>query len=86
MQEAVVNVFFAVGKKSAFSRAAYERLKGFPMAIWIELMGTLDDDRIKNLLSNFSYDMPSILVETCIINVSDKLQSELVKKYSKRID
>lgn len=86
MQEGVVNIFFAAGKKSVFSRAAYEKLKGLPMAIWIELIGTLDDDRIMSFLRNFSYDMPSILVETCIINVNDKLQSELVKKYSKKID
>ncbi len=86
MHESVVSIYFAAGKKSPFSDAAYEDLKKYPMAIWIELIGVLEDDRISNLLRNYSNDMPSVLIETCIINASDKLQVELIKRYSKKLD
>lgn len=86
MQEAIINICFASEEKSMFSKVAYDELKDFPMILWIELVGVLDDKRISSFLKNFSDDMPLILIETCIINASDKLQVELIKKYSKKLN
>ena len=86
MREAIMYVHFASGEKSEFSKVAFDELKKYPMAIWIELIGVLDEERIIKLLKNYSHRMPSSIIELCIINVREEIQSILIKQYSKRID
>ncbi len=86
MREAVMYIHFASGEKSELSKVAFDELKKYPMAIWIELIGVLDEERIIKFLKNYSHRMPSSIIELCIINVREEIQSDLIKKYSKRID
>ena len=80
MREAVMYVHFASGEKSEFSKVAFDELKKYPMAIWIELIGVLDEERIIKLLKNYSHRMPSSIIELCIINVREEIQSNLIKQ------
>ena len=86
IREAVMYIHFASGEKSEFSKVAFDELKKYPMGIWVELIGVLDEERIVKLLKNYYHRMPSSIIELCIINVRDEIQSNLIKQYNKRID
>jgi len=72
--------------KSRFSKEAFLNIKTYPMIIWIECIGEMDCESIMQLLNNFHQEFVSILIETCIINLSNNLQVEAITKYKNDLD
>lgn len=61
-------------------------IKGYPMVIWMEIIGELEPKKITNILRNYSNDLPSMLVETFIINLPEHMQAMAVEKNKNSLD
>lgn len=86
IEESTISMALAISLDAELGKEAFESLKELPMVLWIELIGVLRDNEIVIFLQKYGDDLPSSLVETCIINASDSLQCELIKKYKDRLD
>lgn len=80
-QEALMCLAFMSKDKSPWSKAAFENIKGYPMIIWIECIGAMDSQSIMALLNNYHKELPSSLIETCIINLPESMQLTAIDKY-----
>lgn len=85
-QSATLYLHIMCRKKDGFAEAAFEKLKEYPMVIWIEAIGTLKDTDIEQLLKNFGKQLPPSLIETFIIQVDDNMQTWLIEKYKSFLD
>lgn len=83
--EAFMSLAFMVRDKSSWGRVAFENMKGYPMIIWIECLGAMEPHHINSLLNNYGKDLPSSLIETCIINLPDNMQVKTIEKYRNSI-
>lgn len=88
MREAALSLKVAINIAGReWYMGAWDNLKGNPMTVWIELMRIIDDGEIEKLLSRFASSMPSMLLETFIINIENPiLQRNMIVKYQDRID
>lgn len=84
--EAFVSLCFMIRGRNEWSLAAFENIKSYPMIIWMETIGSMEPEHIMSLLKNFHKDLPSSLIETCIINLPEDLQVIAIDKYYKEID
>lgn len=80
-EEAFFSLMIMSKDVSLFSRAAFENIKKFPMVIWMEAISNLDAKDIKQLLNNYHKELPSTLIELCIVNLPDEMQIECINKY-----
>ena len=85
-QEAALSLCFMARDKSVWSKAAFENIKGFPMIIWIEAIGFLEAKDIMSVLNNYYSELPSSLIETCIINLQENMQLDAIDKFNKYLD
>lgn len=85
-QEAALSLCFMARDKSVWSKAAFENIKGFPMIIWIEAIGFLEAKDIMSVLNNYYSELPSSLIETCIINLQENMQLAAIDKFNKYLD
>ena len=85
-QEALIFLQFMSKKKSKWSDAALENMKGFPMIIWIEAIGFLEPKEIMSLLKSYCSELTSSLIETCIINLPANMQITAIDKFINYID
>ena len=83
--EAFISLAFMVKDKSSWSKAAFENIKGYPMIIWIECLGAMEAEHIMSLLNNYGKELPSSLIETCIINLPENMQIKAIEKYKNGI-
>lgn len=83
--EIFISLAFMVKDRSPWSKATFENIKGYPMIIWIEGIGAMEADHIMSLLNNYSEDLPSSLIETCIINLPEDMQLKAIEKYKNNI-
>ncbi len=83
--EALMCLAFMVKDRSPWSKAAFENIKGYPMIIWIECIGSLEAQHIMSLLKNYSKELPSSLIETCIINLPENMQLTAIEIYKNSI-
>ncbi len=56
------------------------------MIIWIECIGSMESQHIMALLNNYHKELPSSLIETCIINLPENMQLSAIDRYYKEID
>lgn len=84
--EAFLSLAFMVEDQSLWGKAAYENIKNYPMVVWIECIGAMKSEDIMKLLSNFSKELPSSLIETCIINLPEDMQVQAIQKYKNKLD
>lgn len=77
---------FIVNRDSIFSDVAYEEMKKYPVIIWIELIGDLNQKEITTILDSYGHNMPSVLIESLIINLPEKKQAKSIEKYKDRFD
>lgn len=75
-----------ISKDSIFSKTAYEELKRYPIIIWTELIGDLNESEIMIILNEYGQDMPSVLIENLIMNLPEEKQSKVIRKYKNRLD
>lgn len=85
-QEAAFSLCLMSRNKNILSKSAYENIKSFPMIIWIEAMGFLEDKEIMSILNNYHQELPPLLIETFIINLTDEKQLIAIEKYNKFLD
>ncbi len=85
IEESFMCLALMVKSRSPFSKIAFEKMKDYPMIIWIETIGQLDSENIMALLNNYCKEFPSSLIETCIINLPDNLQLLAIDKYNRFI-
>lgn len=85
-QEALMCLAFMSKDKSSWSKAAFENIKGYPMIIWIECIGAMDSQSIIALLNNYHKELPSSLIETCIINLPESMQLTAIDKYKHELN
>lgn len=83
---ALMCLAFMVKGRSPWSKAAFENIKGYPMIIWIESIGAMESQHIMALLNNYHKELPSSLIETCIINLPENMQLSAIDRYYKEID
>lgn len=83
--EAFINLTFMANDKSSWGKAAFENIKRYPMVIWIECLGAMEAKQIKSLLNNYSKELPSSLIETCIINLPEAMQIRAIEDYKSEI-
>jgi len=88
--EAIVESFLYLGmmtkRKKLFSEECFEIIKKYPMIIWIEFIGSCMPQDIMALLNNYAEELPSSLIETCIINLPTKMQLIALDKYKNKLD
>ena len=85
-QEALMCLAFMTKDKSQRSKAAFENIKNYPMIIWIECIGIMDSQSVMSLLNNYHKELPSSLIETCIINLPEKMQLTAIDKYKSNLN
>lgn len=64
----------------------FEESEGYPMIIWIEVIGEFDAQRINGILKNYGTKLPSTKVETLIINLPRSQQADAIEKYQSSLD
>lgn len=84
--EAIMHLHIMTCGKKLLGDASLEAMKEFPMAIWIEAIGLLNDEEIINILNGYAKEFPSMILETFIINMSDKYQARTIEKYKDIFD
>lgn len=85
-RETLMCLAFMTKDKSQWSKAAFENIKDYPMIIWIECIGTMDPQSVMSLLSNYHKELPSSLIETCIINLPEKMQLTAIDQYKSNLN
>lgn len=85
-QETLMCLAFMAKDKSPWSKAAFENIKSYPMIIWIECIGIMDSQSVMSLLNNYHRELPSSLIETCIINLPEKMQLIAIDKYKSNLN
>ena len=89
-EEAFDNMFltlaFMIKGKNEYSDTLFESVKNYPMIIWLECLGTIESNDIMSLLNNYAKELPSIIIETCIINLSEDLQIIAIEKYNSYLE
>lgn len=83
--EALMSLALMIRNNSSWSKAAFENIKRYPMVIWIECIGAMEPQNIMSLLNNYSKELPSSLIETCIINLPENMQLKAIDKYKNSI-
>lgn len=83
--EALMSLALMVRDNSPWSKEAFENIKKYPMVIWIECIGAMEPQNIISLLNNYSKELPSSLIETCIINLPENMQLKAIDKYKNSI-
>ena len=86
IKEARMYLAFMVSRDKMFADLAYEKMKRYPMIIWIELIGALDTLEITTLLKSYGNDMPSPIIESLIINLPESKQAKEIEKYCHRLN
>ena len=85
-KEAFENMFialaFMVKGKNEYSYTLFKNIKDYPMIIWLECIGTMESKNIMSLLKYYVKELPSIIIETYIINLAEDLQIVAIKKYN----
>lgn len=84
-KEAAISLMFCLKNRSKLTDKFYEELKKYPMIIWIELMEIIEDKDRLLFLKNYHKELPQMILETFIINLSDSLQVETIEKYKNYI-
>ena len=79
--EVLMCLAFMAKEKSSWSSDAFENIKEYPMFIWIECLGAMKTQDIMALLNNYGRELPSALIETCIINLPENMQLKAIEKY-----
>lgn len=85
-EEAILHLHIMASGRKFLGNASLEAMKEFPMAIWIEAIGTLTDEEIINILKEYAKEFPSMILETFVINLSDKYQAREFEKYRQLFD
>ncbi len=85
-EEALLHLHIMCFSNSIIGRVSFEEMKKFPMAIWIESIGSLKDDEIISVLNNYAKEFPSMILETFIINLSDQYQAKTIERYKDLFD
>ena len=85
-QETLMCLAFMAKDKSPWSKVAFENIKNYPMIIWIECIGIMDSQSVMSLLNNYHKELPSSLIETCIINLPEKMQLIAIDKYKSNLN
>lgn len=73
------------GKRTC-SQKVYEQIKGYPLIIWIEAIEFLEPKDVMSILNNYHRELPSLLIETFIINLPENMQLIAIDRYNKFID
>lgn len=85
-EDALMALAFMSQKKKQLADMMLEEIKPYPMIIWMEVTGEMDDEGIKGVLKNYSDKLPSSIIETLIINLSEGKQVTAINKYKHRLD
>lgn len=83
--EMLVSLAFMVNDNSIWGQEAFNSIKKYPMIMWNEAIGSMKDTEILSLLRNFGDKLPPIIIESCIVNLSDENQIKTIKKYKHKI-
>ena len=83
--EVLISLALMIRGKSSLSNAAFESIKGYPMTIWIECIGSMNFQQILSLLNNYGNEFPSSLIETCIVNLPEDMQLKTIAKYKNKL-
>lgn len=84
--EAFISMTLMAKDKSQHGKAAFEKIKGYPMIIWIECLGVMTSKDIISLLENYNTELPSSIIETCIVNLPENIQIQVIVKYRNNIN
>jgi hypothetical protein len=82
----LLSLAYMVKEKSMWSKAAFENIKSYPMIVWIECIGCMDKKDIITLLNNYHKELPEELIETCIINLNEQQQVQVIDKYKNKLN
>lgn len=85
-EDALMALAFMSQRKNQLSDMMFEETKPYPMIIWMEVIGEMDDEGIQGVLKNYSDQLPSLIIETLIINLSESQQASAINKYKDRLD
>ena len=85
-EDALIALVFMSQKKNSLADIALEQVKPYPMIIWMEVIGEMDDEGIKGVLKNYSDKLPSSIIETLILNLSESKQAVAINKYKNKLD
>ncbi len=86
IQEAAIAYTFMSLGNDYMGDCAFERMKKYPMIVWIEALKFLRDEDILNLLSNYHKKLTPSLIGMLIANVDEKLQVKAIEEYNKTFD
>lgn len=86
LDKARMYLAFMLRRDSIFSSVAYEEMKKFPIIIWTELIGDLNQTEITAILNGYAHDMPAVLIECFIMNLPEDKQAKAIEKYKHRLD
>lgn len=85
-EDALMSLAFMSQKKNQLADMMLEEIKPYPLIIWMEAIGEMDDEGIKGVLKNYSDKLPSSIIETLIINLQESKQAVAINKYKNRLD
>lgn len=89
-EECYSKAFIALGLMSRMNNLIadefFEEVKHYPMIVFMEVIGEFDDDQIKSILENYKEQLPSMIIETLILNLSESEQLSAVRKYQDLFD
>lgn len=86
IQEAAFAYAFMSRGKDYMARCAFNKMKKFPMGLWIESIRFLDSRAIMDLLNNFYAELTPGLIVMFIVNLPEELQLEAIDKYQGVLD
>ena len=85
-ETALMALAFMSQKKNQLADMMLEETKPYPMIVWMEVIGEMDDEGIKGVLKNYADKLPSPIIETLILNLSEPKQAIAINKYKNRLD
>lgn len=85
-KNALLSLAFMCRDAGVMGRMAFESMKGYPMIIWIEVIGEIPPEHMMDLLKNWHKEFESSITETCIINLPANLQLEAIDRYKKEFN
>lgn len=85
-ETAFMALAFMSQKKNQLADMMLEETKPYPLIVWMEVIGEMDDEGIKGVLKNYSDKLPASIIETLILNLSDSKQVVAINKYKNKLN
>lgn len=82
---AIAYTFMSLGKNHA-ADCAFNRMKSYPMIVWIEAIIFLKDEEIFELLRNYHSELPTSLIAVYMANMNEELQVKAIDEFYKNLD